>query len=107
MMMRVLGAGWQFCLIQARKIEQRAINVSLRGLDTLASAARVLPPGRQCRLALGRAAVGFIRHNDICRGELVAEVLIAQRFFIEQLARVEQAERGAQIDPGFINRCGQ
>ena len=51
--------------------------------------------------------ITFIRHNDVRRGQLIAEVVVADGSFIQQLAGIEDAQRGAQIDPGLIHRRGE
>ncbi len=74
--MRMLSAGRQLRLVEAGKIEQGAINVALGGLHVLTSTASLLPPGIERGLTLSRRAIGFIRHDNICRGELVAEIVV-------------------------------
>ena len=105
--MRMLCAGRQLRLVEAGKIEQGAINVALGGLHILTSTASLLPPGIERGLTFRRRAIGFIRHDDICRGELVAEIVVIDRFFIQQLAGVEQAKRRTQLKPRLVDRGGQ
>ena len=78
--MRMLCAGRQLRLVEAGKLEQGAINVALGGLHVLTSTASLLPPGLERGLTLSRRAIGFIRHDNICRGELVAEIVVVDRF---------------------------
>lgn len=81
-------------------IEQGQIDIALdcRHLATLAAPA--LPPVGQRPGAFGGFPITFIRHNDVRRGQLIAEVVVADGSFIQQLAGIEDAQRGAQIDPG-------
>ncbi len=88
-------------------IEQGQIDIALdcRHLATLAAPA--LPPVGQRPGAFGGFPITFISHNDVRRGQLIAEVVVADGSFIQQLAGIEDAQRGAQIDPGLIHRRGE
>lgn len=80
----------------------------LPGLPTPCDARR--PSAATSRPAPGRFRgfpITFIRHNDVRRGQLIAEVVVADGSFIQQLAGIEDAQRGAQIDPGLIHRRGE
>ncbi|MNR33536.1 hypothetical protein D3C85_1512160 [compost metagenome] len=81
--------------------------MTLGCLHKLAVAAKMLPPQRQRRSTLVRSTVFFIHYNDVCAGKLVAEVFILHGFLIQQLAWVENAKRGAKIDPRLIYRRGE
>lgn len=47
----------------------------------------------------------YWRHN-VCGSQLVTEVFIAGAFFVQQQAWIENAQRGAQIYPRFIDWRG-
>ena len=95
MTMRMLRTGWQLGEVQAWQVEQGDIYLPLSGLYPLTVAPEMLPPGIECRLAFSRGPIFFICDDNICAGELIAEVVVGHRFFIQQLSRVEQAKRGA------------
>ena len=77
------------------------------GMNQLAITAVVLPPGLQGVFAFRCGAVGFIGNNDICGGQLIAEIVIGDAFFIQSQPGVKNTEGRAQIDPRFVNRCGE
>ncbi|MNN99225.1 hypothetical protein D3C81_2188120 [compost metagenome] len=54
-----------------------------------------------------RSAIGFVGDDNVSGGQLVAEILIGDAFFIQQQARVKDTECRAQIDPRFVNRGGE
>lgn len=86
------------CSVVAHRAGPDRCATDCRHLATLAAPA--LPPVGQRPGAFGGFPITFIRHNDVRRGQLIAEVVVADGSFIQQLAGIEDAQGGAQIDPG-------
>ena len=81
--------------VAARLIEQGEVDITLgcRHLATIAAPA--LPPVGQGVGAFGRFSIVFIGHNDVRRGQLIAEIVVIDDFFIQQLTGIEDAHRSA------------
>ena len=105
--MRVFRADGQFRQVQTGEIEQGIVNFALSGVNPLTIAAEMLPPGIERGLAFSRCTILFIRHDDICRGELIAEVFIGHGLLVQKQARIQKTQRGAQVNPRLVNRGGQ
>ncbi len=100
----MMRAGGQLAQVKTRLIKQRRVDFTLGREHQFPVGGVFVAPGVQRRKACRIAAILFIGNDNICRRQLVAEIVIGDIFFIQQLTRVEQAKRGAQINVGFIDR---
>ena len=81
--------------VAARLIEQGEVDITLGCLHLATIAAPALPPVGQGVGAFGRFSIVFIGHNDVRRGQLIAEIVVIDDFFIQQLTGIEDTHRSA------------
>ena len=83
MAMGVLRARRQWGGVAPGVIKQGQVAISLGRLHLAAIAAPALPPVYKRLSAFGRFPIAFIGHDDIRRRQLVAKVVVVDRFLVQ------------------------